>query len=48
VARAEAIGHMKIDRFAPVTTSKVRLRILSSAGAARIREFQLFDVTGAR
>ena len=47
VARAEAIGHMKIDRFAPVTTSKVRLRILSSAGAARIREFQLFDVTDA-
>ena len=48
VARAEAIGHMKIDRFAPVTASKVRLRILSSAGAARIREFQLFDVAGAR
>jgi alpha-L-fucosidase len=44
VARAEAIGHMKIDRFAPVTTSKVRLHILSSVGAARIREFQLFDV----
>jgi alpha-L-fucosidase len=44
VARAEAIGHMKIDRFAPVTTSKVRLRILASIGPARIREFQLFDV----
>ena len=44
VAKAEAIGHMKIDRFAPVTTSKVRLNILSSACTARIREFQLFDV----
>ncbi|MGC1548853.1 MAG: alpha-L-fucosidase [Rhodanobacter sp.] len=44
VARAEAIGHMKIDRFAPVTTTKVRLNILSSVGTARIREFQLFDV----
>lgn len=48
VASAEAIGHMKIDRFAPVTTSKVRLNILSSAGTARIREFQLFDVAGTR
>jgi alpha-L-fucosidase len=44
VARAEAIGHMKIDRFAPVTAAKVRLNILSSACTARIREFQLFDV----
>lgn len=44
VAKAEAIGHMKIDRFAPVTAAKVRLNILSSACTARIREFQLFDV----
>ena len=44
VAQAEAIGHMKIDRFAPVTAAKVRLNIRSSACTARIREFQLFDV----
>jgi alpha-L-fucosidase len=44
VTKAEAIGHMKIDRFAPVTASKVRLHILSSTCTARIREFQLFDV----
>jgi alpha-L-fucosidase len=44
VANAEAIGHMKIDRFAPVTTTKMRLNIQSSACTARIREFQLFDV----
>lgn len=44
VAKAEAIGHMKIDRFAPVTASKVRLNVLSSACTARIREFQLFSV----
>lgn len=44
VASAEAIGHMKIDRFAPVTTSKVRLNILSSVGTAHIRGFELFDV----
>jgi len=43
VAQAEAIGHKKIDTFAPVTAQKVRLHILSSAGVARIREFQVFD-----
>ncbi|GLQ89933.1 alpha-L-fucosidase [Dyella flagellata] len=48
VAKAEAIGHMKIDRFAPITTSKVRLNVLSSACTARIREFQLFDVEQKR
>jgi alpha-L-fucosidase len=48
VAKAEAIGHMKIDRFAPTTASKVRLTILSSACTARIREFQLFNVGQSR
>ena len=48
VAGAEAIGHLKIDRFAPVTTTKLRLNILSSTGTARIREFQLFDVAESR
>jgi alpha-L-fucosidase len=43
VAQAQAIGHMKIDHFARVTTNKVRLNILSSADAVHIREFQLFD-----
>ncbi len=43
LAKAQAIGHEKIDLFAPVTTSRVRLRILSSAGRAAIREFQLFN-----
>ena len=49
VAAAEAIGHKKIDIFAPVTASRVRLNILSSTGAAAIREFQLYNVeeTGA-
>jgi alpha-L-fucosidase len=40
----EAIGHEKIDRFAPVTAQRVRLNILNSAGDARIREFELFSV----
>jgi len=37
-----AIGHKRIDAFAPVTTSRVRLNILSSAAEAHVREFQLF------
>jgi alpha-L-fucosidase len=41
---AGAIGHEKIDRFAPVTAQRVRLNILNSAGDARIREFELFSL----
>ena len=44
VAAAQAIGHKKIDTFPAVTASRVRLNILSSTGAAAIREFQLYDV----
>jgi alpha-L-fucosidase len=44
VAEAQAIGHEKIDAFAPVTASKVRLNILSSTAEAHIREFQLYNV----
>ena len=39
----EAIGHKKIDGFAPVTASKARLNILSSTSEAEIREFQLYS-----
>jgi alpha-L-fucosidase len=42
-----SIGHKKIDKFARVTTTRVRLVILSSAAPARIREFQLFDGAAA-
>jgi alpha-L-fucosidase len=48
VFRGQAIGHKKIDHFAPVTATRVRLNILSSSAEAHIREFQLFhtgDVT---
>ena len=44
LVKAEAIGHLKIDRFVPTTASKVRLNIQSSTCPARIREFQLFNV----
>jgi alpha-L-fucosidase len=40
---AQAIGHLKLDRFEPVTSARVRLNILSSVGEAHIREFQLYN-----
>ncbi len=42
VADGQAIGHEKIDSFSAVTATRVRLNILSSTAAARIREFQLY------
>ena len=48
VTASDAIGHKKIDRFEPVTASRVRLNITSSAGTARIREFGLFQVEPLR
>lgn len=44
VVKAQAIGHEKVDLFAPVTASRVRLNILSGTGPAAIREFQLFNL----
>jgi alpha-L-fucosidase len=46
LARGTAIGHKKIDRFLPVTTDKVRLRVLRSAAEPLIRRLAVFG--GAR
>jgi alpha-L-fucosidase len=46
IVEGTAIGHKRIDQFAPVTAARVRLNILSSSGASAIREFQLFRVGG--
>jgi alpha-L-fucosidase len=43
LATGTSIGHKKIDVLPRSTASRVRLNILSSAGPAHIREFQLFD-----
>lgn len=43
IASGQAIGHEKIDAFAPVEARRVRLNILASTSQAHIREFQLFD-----
>jgi len=48
VVAGHAIGHKRIDIFPPVTTSRVRLNILSSSAEAHIRELQVFDGSGAR
>jgi alpha-L-fucosidase len=39
-----AIGHKRIDSFAPVSAARIRLNILSSTAEPSIREFQLFRV----
>jgi alpha-L-fucosidase len=39
-----AIGHKRINSFPAVTTSRVRLNILSSSAEVHIREFQVFAV----
>ena len=43
VVEGRAIGHKRIDYFAPVTATRVRLNILASTAEAHIREFQLFN-----
>jgi alpha-L-fucosidase len=47
IVASRAIGHKKIDRFAPVTAQRIRLNIETSAGVARIRKFQVFSLDGA-
>ena len=43
VVESHAIGHEKIDNFATVHTTRVRLNILSSS-TAHIREFQIYNI----
>jgi len=43
VAEGQAIGHKKIDHFAPVTAQRVRLNLLETTSEAHIREFQLYN-----
>jgi alpha-L-fucosidase len=44
LVEGSAIGHKRIDHFAPVTAHRIRLNILSSSAEAHIREFQIFNV----
>lgn len=42
-----AIGHKKIDRFAPVEVSRLRLRVTRAAAEPQIRRLAAFSVWGA-
>lgn len=42
IVEGRGIGHKRIDGFAPVTASRLRLNILASSVEAHIREFQIF------
>jgi alpha-L-fucosidase len=46
VAKGRAIGHKKIDAFAPITASRVRLNVIAASGPISIREFQLYRTAG--
>ena len=46
LSEGTAIGHKKIDRFAPVAVSKVRLRVIRAAAEPRIRRLAAFSVWG--
>lgn len=48
VAEGRAIGHKKIDHFAPVTAQQVRLNLLDTTSEAHIREFQLYNLAASR
>jgi len=45
LVEGHAIGHKRIDSFARVTSSRIRLNILSSTGQVRIREFQAVEIS---
>lgn len=45
IAHGTAIGHKKIDRFAPVKVTKVRLRVRNSAATPIIRKLAVYDTS---
>jgi len=44
LVRGSAIGHKKIDRFAPVQTGRLRLNVLESSAEPVIRSFTVYNV----
>ncbi len=46
LCQAQCIGHKRIDRFAPVEVSEVRLRVTRSIAAPVIRRLAVFHVAG--
>jgi alpha-L-fucosidase len=48
LAAARTIGHKKIDRFAPVAATAVRIRVVESSDTPRIREFAVYNASGRK
>jgi len=48
VAEGRAVGHKKIDHFAPVTAQHVRLNLIATTAPAHIREFQIYNTSATR
>ncbi|MCP3773012.1 discoidin domain-containing protein [Paenibacillus sp. MZ04-78.2] len=46
LVRGSAVGHKKIDRFAPVRTDRIRLNVLDSAAVPKIRSMSVYCVSG--
>lgn len=42
LCRGTTVGHKKLDRIPPTTTTRVRLRVLSSRDVPRLRSFRLY------
>jgi len=42
LAAGTAVGHKKIDRIAPVTVTRVRLRILDAVGTPEIKRIAVY------
>lgn len=42
VCEGTAIGHKKIDRFEPIFSSQIRLKVTSSVGEPKIRSFSIY------
>jgi alpha-L-fucosidase len=47
LCQGTAVGHKKIDRFAPTEVTKIRLRVVKSAAPPRIRKLAAYSVFGA-
>lgn len=48
LASGTAIGHKKIDRFAPIEAGAIRFRCLKSADTPLIRRLAVYDTAGAK
>ena len=42
ICEGTAIGHKKIDRFEPIFTNQIRLKVTSSVGEPRLRSFSIY------